>query len=359
MASLLQPPPTTAALLCGYYGEGNLGDDALLAILLAELPKSCRPWIMARHASTVRSLSDSAHIIDRRSPVAILGSLQRVDVLILGGGSLIQDSTSLWSLTYYLTIIVAARCLGVRIILWAQGFGPLQQPLSRWLVCLVLPMILSATWRDHLSLKLAKQVLPHHSMISAPDPVWCIPSRQWFGGEDIVICWRPTAVLSSAGWDLLLDALSRLAISTGAKLHWLAFHEHQDAALPLILRNRRPELADLWARSQYSIAINLDKTMEKFSHSRLVLAMRLHALILSQLSGSPSVALSCDPKISAAANIALVPCIELQALPPVNKIVDQWLSLFDQAADLQHVQLIGKNSSVHGQFLRDVLSQLS
>ena len=34
-------------LLCGYYGEHNLGDDALLTVLLRDLPSGCRLWITA------------------------------------------------------------------------------------------------------------------------------------------------------------------------------------------------------------------------------------------------------------------------------------------------------------------------
>jgi polysaccharide pyruvyl transferase WcaK-like protein len=33
-----------SVLLCGYYGEHNIGDDALLAALLQQLPAGCTPW---------------------------------------------------------------------------------------------------------------------------------------------------------------------------------------------------------------------------------------------------------------------------------------------------------------------------
>ncbi|GCE65406.1 polysaccharide pyruvyl transferase CsaB [cyanobiont of Ornithocercus magnificus] len=355
--ALSQSPQATAVLLCGYYGEGNLGDDALLNVLLAELPESCQIWVMARHVSIIQPLPASAQVVNRRSLIAVLSSLRHIRTLILGGGSLIQDSTSFQSLIYYLVMITVARCYNIQVILWAQGFGPLRQPLSRWLVALMLPLVSSASWRDNTSLKLARQILPNHSMFVAPDPVWCTPSRHWSGGGDVVVCWRPTTLLNSDGWDLLLDALNRLAVFTGSNLHWFAFHTYQDVTLPLFLRNHRPDLVDLWARSQYSKATSVDKAMDKFSSARLVLSMRLHALILSQLSGSPSAALSCDPKISAAANMALVPCTNLQSLPPVGRIVGQWLSLFDEAADSQRVQLISRQSSLHGDFLREALNQ--
>ncbi len=38
---------TSPVLLCGYYGEHNLGDDALLEALLAQLPPTAVPLVTA------------------------------------------------------------------------------------------------------------------------------------------------------------------------------------------------------------------------------------------------------------------------------------------------------------------------
>ena len=41
-------------LLCGYYGEQNLGDDALLQVLLNQLPAGWEPLVTARDQDLVR-----------------------------------------------------------------------------------------------------------------------------------------------------------------------------------------------------------------------------------------------------------------------------------------------------------------
>ena len=117
-------------LLCGYYGEHNLGDDALLQVLVSQLPDAWHPVITARDHQAVASLVPSASIVNRRSLAETIRALQHVDALVLGGGSLLQDGTSFKSLLYYLILLWSARWNRIPIILWGQGLGPLAPPVE-------------------------------------------------------------------------------------------------------------------------------------------------------------------------------------------------------------------------------------
>ena len=97
---------TRTLLLCGYYGESNLGDDALLQVLLQQIPAGFGLLITANDREALRALAPMAVTVSRKSLVSVLGAVGRTDALILGGGSLLQDSTSLRSLIYYLLLIV-------------------------------------------------------------------------------------------------------------------------------------------------------------------------------------------------------------------------------------------------------------
>lgn len=97
---MASPQPCRRPLLCGYYGEHNLGDDALLEALLEQLPADCEPVVTAfdeQEVATRHRVRTSA----RRSLAAVRAALERCDALVLGGGSLLQDSTSFRSLLYY------------------------------------------------------------------------------------------------------------------------------------------------------------------------------------------------------------------------------------------------------------------
>ncbi len=220
---------TTSVLLCGYYGEHNLGDDALLAALLAQLPPSVTPLVTAFDQDQIARQHGVASV-NRRSLRAVLDGLRRCRALVLGGGSLLQDSTSFRSLLYYAALITAARLQGKPVLLWAQGLGPLRRRRSRALVRLLLPLASGITWRDSASAQLSRQLgvaAPHGT-----DAVWSLPRQHWLGlGGPIVVCWRPTPHLQGQAWKPYLQALEDLAEQTQREVIWLPFHRDQDQPL--------------------------------------------------------------------------------------------------------------------------------
>ena len=342
---------TPDVLLCGYYGEDNLGDDALLQVLLQELPESVRPLITARDASAIQRLAPDASIVNRRSLRSVLRSIGSVRALVLGGGSLLQDSTSVRSLVYYLLLIVVARLQGRTVILWGQGLGPLRRPISRLMVRLVLPFCSGASWRDARSLERARQWAPSLPMQMAPDPVWQLPRRAWIGGRALVLSWRPTSLLRDDDWRQLLQALAILAGELDAPVRWLAFHQHQDASLLDSLAQRGLVPPDLLARSCTVVPDGLQAVVDTVQDARLVLPMRLHALILARLVCCPMAALSYDPKVEAAAEMAQVPCTSLRNFPDQDALLLQWRQAVDQPADPEAIEQIRSRASAHADLL--------
>ena len=114
-------------LLCGYYGEHNIGDDLLLRALLAQLPRCSQPVVTARDQLEVER-QFGVSTCPRRPLQEVLQALSRCDALVLGGGSLLQDSTSFTSLLYYAALILAARA---RASSSRRQRGPSSSSLSR------------------------------------------------------------------------------------------------------------------------------------------------------------------------------------------------------------------------------------
>ncbi|MBM5793113.1 MAG: polysaccharide pyruvyl transferase CsaB [Cyanobacteria bacterium K_DeepCast_0m_m1_088] len=337
---------TTSVLLCGYYGEHNLGDDALLDALLAQLPPSVTPLVTAFDQAQI-SRQHGVASVNRRSLRAVLKALRQCRALVLGGGSLLQDSTSFRSLLYYAALITAARLQGKPVLLWAQGLGPLRRRRSRALVRVLLPLASGITWRDSSSAQLARQLgvaAPHGT-----DAVWSLPRQHWLGlGGPIVVCWRPTPHLQGEAWKPYLQALEDLAEQTEREVIWLPFHRDQDQRLFDQLQQQGLVGDALVRRSRVVEAVTPSEAMALFRSASLVLAMRLHALILAALAGSPVSALSYDPKVQACATELGCSCIDLaDASAEAGALLSSWLEAFEHPPALACLEAMAQATAMH------------
>ena len=345
-------------LLCGYYGEHNLGDDALLQVLVSQLPVTWDPVITARDHQAAASLVPGACIVNRRSLSETISALRQVNALVLGGGSLLQDGTSFKSLLYYLILLWVARFNRIPIILWGQGLGPLQRQWSRWCVQATLRGIRAVSWRDPASLHQAQRWRLRMPMVMGPDPVWCHPAPAWTGGQDLILCLRPTPLLNSHGWQMLLQALDHFSAQSGSKVIWLAFHGDQDAALWNDLDQQDLIPARLRDRSVQMRAESLDQVQHLFSHASLVIAMRLHALILAATTGCPTAALSYDPKVKAAAQLANLPWLDLAHRLDVQAMTHQWTEARKYPSSSSTIQELRNSADVHRTMLIEQLEAI-
>ncbi len=342
----------SAVLVCGYYGEHNLGDDALLQVLLAQLPAGVEPLVTVWDQPLVRRLF-GVETTDRRRLVGVLAALGRCRALVLGGGSLLQDSTSFRSLLYYGALIVAARSQGKDVILWGQGLGPLRRRRSRLLVRWLLSLATAISWRDPASTQLARYW--GLRCLEGSDPVWGLEPRPWHGGGGpIVVCWRPASQLDRQGWRPYLEALDELAAASGRPVHWLPFHRGQDRELLAWLDQQGLVPQRLRQASELLTVEDPQAAMAHFQGAGLVIAMRLHGLILAALAGSPCAALSYDPKVAEAARGIGCPCQDL-ALPVSDSLLASWQASLDQPPQALRLELLRRGAAIH----REVLAPLS
>ena len=338
-------PITKSVLLCGYYGEHNLGDDALLQVALGQLPAGVIPTVTAYDERQVQERFGVA-TVPRRALHQVLDALKGVDALVLGGGSLLQDATSFRSLIYYGALITAAKLQGKQVLLWGQGLGPLRRRRSRFLVRALLPFATAISWRDQTSASLAAGWGVEG--LVAPDPVWALAPQPWRGKQGpLVVCFRPTHHLEAQAWVPYLEALSSLALEANREVLWLAFHGEQDRGLLGQLRREGLLSPDLERRSREVVPAHPREAMAVFASAGLVLAMRLHGLILAALSGSPTAALSYDPKVAAAAMAIGCPCQSLDAQVEAKALLASWRSCLDQPPATALIQALHGQAQQH------------
>jgi hypothetical protein len=164
-----------------------------------------------------------------------------------------------------------------------------------------------------------------------------------------VLAWRPTPLLDPSGWQTLLMAVEQLAADTGREVLWLPFHADQDRALPM-------QLGSSWRQVPCpTVAAALDQ----LAGAGLVLAMRLHALILAIRCGAPSAALAYDPKVSAAAEAAGCPCTDLRQPLTPEPLLRSWRLLLDRPGPRETIVTLQDRAAVHGALLQEWFSPLA
>src|SRR6056297_1703138 len=120
-------------LLAGYYGFNNIGDEAILEMFLRIIEnrtnKKNIKILTADPQKTKKKFGIEG--IDRYSFTKVNKGILDSDVIIVGGGSLLQDVTSKRSIYYYLYIIFIAKILNKKIALLSQGIGPINGKINK------------------------------------------------------------------------------------------------------------------------------------------------------------------------------------------------------------------------------------
>ncbi|HXF33999.1 MAG TPA: polysaccharide pyruvyl transferase family protein, partial [Candidatus Acidoferrales bacterium] len=149
-------------LVSGYYGFGNLGDEALLATIVEGIrrrhPGAVVDVLSADPNGTSRTYGVEA--TPRADMRAVRTAILRADCVLSGGGGLFQNSTSTRSLLYYTGIVRSAIRSGKKTMIFAQSIGPLDF-IGRAIVRVACRGIGAATVRDERSRTLLQQSIPH------------------------------------------------------------------------------------------------------------------------------------------------------------------------------------------------------
>jgi polysaccharide pyruvyl transferase CsaB len=309
-------------LLSGYYGFDNAGDEAVLAAILTHLSErlnqprftvaSGNPAATTQmHASPAKKyFLDSVRRDDFKSLAA---SIKKCDLFISGGGSLLQDVTSLRNVAYHCGLLRLAQFKRKPTMLYAQGVGPLNLPLSQKMVRMAAAKARAITVRDAASKVLLQSIgvktpvqvtadpvwgleadAPNETPVSSKETVWCVSLRSWPGDEEDASRKRVAATLA---------ALRDLSMKRHATLRFLPMQAKVDDALLSALGVSPHE----WVATA---GVHPAQIMAQAARCDLMIAMRLHALIFAASQKVPCVAINYDPKVAALAQTLQIPLLE-------------------------------------------------
>ncbi|MBE9078451.1 polysaccharide pyruvyl transferase CsaB [Romeria aff. gracilis LEGE 07310] len=281
------------AVLCGYYGMGNGGDEALLATLLQMLPSPVTPIVLSGNpAETAQRYGVEA--VERKSLPAVWSALRQSQFFIWGGGSLMQDATSAINPLYYGGLMQLAQLMGLKTVAWAQGIGPLRRPSSRWLARLALRGCEGISVRDRASAQLLSDWnLP---CLLAPDPVWALASKPvpqlWnLPAPRVAVALRAHPQLSPERQEVIIQALVNFQKATQVCLILLPFQPIKDRGIADAIAAR------LTGPHAILTPTSPQQLKGVFRGIEMTIGMRFHALVMAAAEGCRCFAISYDPKV--------------------------------------------------------------
>lgn len=294
-------------VVSGYYGFKNAGDEAMLAAMI-EVLTDIDPQVNITVISAAPEDTKKRHGVDSISWLNyfhIIKTIRSSDLLISGGGSLLQNVTSGRSLYYYLSILFLAKMVGTPVMLYAQGIGPIYGSIARRIMNYICNMASLITVRDQGSLAELENLRVTKPQITlTADPVLAIHPVDKSLGRKIFRRYKVEGARQLIGisvrewrnWphykEILAAAADWIVEKYDARVVFLPMQYPEDVTaaekIAELTRHKPVVLQEEYTTSELlSLVGNLD----------LLIGIRLHALIFAGVMGVPMIGISYDPKI--------------------------------------------------------------
>ena len=284
-------------LVSGYYGYKNTGDDSLLKAIVQSL-KEQKPNVSVTVLSKKPAETEEQYgvrSIQRYNIFKIIPLMKKTRLLISGGGSLLQDVTSTQSYKYYSFIIKMAMRYGAKVMVYANGIGPLNSEKNRLDCKKLLDKVDKITLRDEQSLQELKSMGIENEIIVSADPAFSLnPSYAGEKGKNSYF------VVSVRKWkrlpDDFSDKLSKVCNNIKEKYNVYPVFIPMQSWMDKEISN---EIAQKCGGTVSEPFKEVETLIGLINNSEFVLGMRLHTLIYALSVNVPVVALSYDPKVDA------------------------------------------------------------
>ena len=308
-------------LISGYYGYGNLGDESLLDIIsrsVAELVPGVRISALAR-APKKASRASGVGCIERFNLIAASRIIRNSRVLISGGGSLLQDTTSKRNLIYYAGVMRMAERAGTGVCVYANGVGPINYESNKKLTKRVIEGADYVSVRDRGSVEeLRKLGVDTDAKIrltadpaflirpSGEEAVNRIKNKLGLAENYIAVSLRPVAV-SNKGRNKarLTEQDTKLAVAvaeTCAEMYrkrgYVTLIIPMQKAQDMLISERLKKETEIRGGKAVIYMPELAGDLISILHgSELTIGMRLHSIIFASSAEVPVIGISYDPKI--------------------------------------------------------------
>jgi polysaccharide pyruvyl transferase CsaB len=326
--------------ISGSYGGMNLGDEAILDGILNQLRATVPAdiTVFSRNPSDTMARHQTEHVVAVRQLTRkeITPEVQKLDILILGGGGILYDQDA----ETYLREVFIAQQFKIPVAIYAISAGPLTRPAAREAVKLALNAAAVITVRDRQGYRLLEDVGVTRDIHLTADPALLLEPEELaierlkaegvqFDRHLVGFSVRepgPAApdIDPEDYYALLANAADFVVERLDADVVFVPMEatdvRHSHAVVAHMKNAERSEIL----KRQYSP----EQILDLVGRFEFVVGMRLHFLIFAALRGTPFTALPYASKV-----MGLLDDLGIET-PPLGSIgIGQLLARIDRSWD--------------------------
>lgn len=326
----------TKILITGYYGLGNIGDEAILSGIISSLNayvNDAKISVITNNPNETRDLHNVLPVsqsfkkgiipfmknqIMKREMLRVYQAINDCDIFILGGGELLQD-LKVHYLPILLSLVYLAQKKNKKTVIYGIGAGPIETKLGKTLCKNILNKVDLVTVRDSRS-KIALENCGVSNVIQTVDPAFGIDIPDKHTSDHLLHEMNVTNcenIISTTLHNLLYnDDIYRKSNGAGIDLTYRRkkmgdIYDHildewdnkRLIFLPTVGTdiNGYEKIREFMSNADKTTVINHTSDFRYFSSllsiSDVLIGMRLHSLIIATMLGIPFVPISYSGKV--------------------------------------------------------------
>jgi polysaccharide pyruvyl transferase CsaB len=361
----------TNFLITGYYGFLNSGDDAILTSMcegIIRLGIPTKTTILSNNPMATEE-EYGVHATYRFNLLAVIKEIKNTDILLMGGGSLLQDRTSTRSLMYYLSILWLAKLFKKKCMIYANGIGPIRRKMNRFFTKLMVNRVDIITLREHLSVKeLEKMGITKPLIKVTADPVFSLDlkavSVKEILEQENVDASKPLVGVLFRDWkdkENYVIKMAKICDYVVEELKMTILFIPMKYPTDIAISNK---IAEKMHCESYTLRKNYDVNtiIGIIGETKFVLSMRLHALLYAALKSVPMIGFIYDPKVKyflKELKMYTIEDIEDFTFESVKYHIDEIMNHYQEIQEniLKEVTILTAKASENETYLKQLVQQ--
>ncbi|GKX30450.1 polysaccharide pyruvyl transferase CsaB [Vallitalea longa] len=356
-------------VISGYIGYSNCGDDAILLAIcegIRELNIEANITALSKNP-TITMRDNNIKSVYRFNWREVARTIKNADIIISGGGSLLQDTTSTRSLLYYLGIIRLAKFHNKKVMLYANGIGPIYKKINRLMTKYIVNKVDLITLRDDLSKRdLDSMKVTKPKIHVTADPVFSmnINKKRYKDllKDNNIPLDKPLVGILFREWkninyeEIIANVCDELIANKDVNIVFIPMEYKEDIDISKRIASRMKQ-------NSYVLDEDLDSSsiIGVIGEMHMILSMRLHALLFAALSSVPMVGFVYDPKVSCYLDLLKMPSagnVKELNKTYINDIVNDVYNNYDKYVNqLDEIKVeMRKKSELNNKYLLDLIN---